>query len=316
MRTIVFFLFFVFACLLAPPTWADCLSERHHTSRQGIAWCCQDDPTLALFLNVDLDAGRDECPFRSARFISLVSASRYESNGSNDASYEILMDEEELPYRGRYGAILTRGHRCPPWSDCSDIHMTTTLLELPDYIEIKYREIHHRNAKRHETIELPGYDYGYTGIVIVEILGYLSGGDNDFGYQVKTDNCRGGRGERVDVYYGFDGNLQADLIFRVTQLQWDDTLNVQAKCTGIPLAVNRNSGAEVAFDRDEFFEIAVGEMTTYWPAQLDRSKGDADDDMSFDFRIGPTDGTIRGSRARSGNLELTLYELDLWTVDY
>jgi len=240
-------------------------------------------------------------------------ATEYETDRKDNFWYEVIPDPDDTPpYDARL--LWDRGR------DGSKIRIRSTVIGIPPWIQISYREIHHRENAEYDEIDLPDYPEGWTGVVITEVLGEVSNGDDDHGYRIYTDNCRSSD-PKVRISHGFDSNKKNDLIIRLTQLRWRSTLNIVARCERFTLPVVDSDGTRLRLpesdsDKDSYL---IPELTTYWPDHLWRNSGSgADDDMSYEYRtsddptLGSEDPYLEGRYTNHGYLTLTLYELDLW----
>jgi hypothetical protein len=243
------------------------------------------------------------------RLLIFYGATDYETDRKDNFGYEVVPDPDDTaPYDARL--IWERG------GQRSLVRIRDTVIGLPPEVEVSHRRIYRRENAFLDVIDLPPYPEGFTGIVLTEVLGHISNGDDDHGYWINTAECRDPDPE-VRIRHGFDTNAKNELVVRVTQLRWPSTLNIVARCPSYVLPVTDDEGTRTGLAEPDPDSAFIPELSAYWPHYPWRVTGSgADDDMAYEYRVGdafpPTDGYLEGRYTNRGYLQLTVYELDLW----
>ena len=288
------------------------------------------------------------------------SITRYETGGADRFSFEARLNasnpprEEVLAWKGKRG---------------SGISENSIYIDLPDFVTVKRRatffardgnppqlcyfdtlyfdskecssggfdidvstaiDLEGGAPSKAITVALPPFETNYNGITIVEVLAYHANGDADYSYRI-SHNCME-RHPRISIQQGFDSNSQADIVLRITQMQWEQLIEpemIEAGCVGpINLAViNRGGSRQVLTsnvnpdEREKILSLTqrgtviIPLINTYWTHKLNKFRGtSADNDMSYDLNLEIDQeelslggSYLAGSRTKKGNIAARLY---------
>lgn len=190
----------------------------------------------------------EEC--EGGETVTLVSVRDYVTGGDDDFGFAIFESPvtPELTY-------VVNGLSAGPHS-VANVRFHS--LQLPDYVRIARRSIHHLSEAEPS---IPPYviPSGFEAIALIELLGYEPAGDDDFEYVVQPLRT----GSSIDFITRLDrGNGRSRVTFRVTVLEWPDTRAVRFADDLFALTRNGMSNLVVLPEWQRFFLITPTAYTT------------------------------------------------------